>query len=46
MNKLGLNDPTSPNYIADLNERIKVAAELIAVAQALGTTPEAFLANN
>lgn len=28
----GLNDPQSPNYIADLNERIRIAAEMQTVA--------------
>jgi len=34
----GLNDPSSPNYIADLNTRIKVAAELQVTAANLGIT--------
>jgi hypothetical protein len=28
----GLNDPKSDNYVADLNERIRVAAEMQTVA--------------
>lgn len=31
-NVYGLNDPQSPNYIADLNERIRIAAEMQTVA--------------
>lgn len=41
---LGLNDPTSPNYIADLSQRLKVAAELQSVASQFGMTAHEYLA--
>jgi hypothetical protein len=34
----GLNDPQSANYIANLNERIRIAAELQIQAEVLGVS--------
>lgn len=39
----GLNNPASANYVANLGERIRLAAELQVQAKALGTTVEALL---
>ena len=44
-NVYGLNDPKSPNYIADMNDRIRVLAEIHTVAASLGVTAASFAAS-
>jgi len=42
-NVYGLNDPKSPTYIADMNERIRLLAAIHTVAASLGVTAAAFI---
>ncbi len=38
-----LNDPASPNYVADLTERLSVYSQVFALATSLGVSVDDFL---